>query len=178
MVNNKKNSRIEKRKMALERKKQKTIKLFAIAIVMAVVFIGVIYVIMISGNSSNDNIIQPTVPSSSEIRIPLADITYDVQKYSHFVDDVEMRFFAVKGSDEQTHVALDACDLCYHAKKGYEQNNDVMTCINCGLEFSINNLGTDNTEGGCWPSYVPIIIDGDDVVVNIEDLAEKSYMFE
>lgn len=177
MGSSKKNSRMEKRKQALERKKQKNTKIVGVTILLAVVFIAVAYVIMISGNSTNDGITRSTVSSGNEIRIPVADISYDVQKYSQVVDDIEMRFFAVMGSDEQIHVALDACDQCFRAKKGYIQDNDDMKCINCGLVFSIISIGTDNTEGGCWPSYVPISIDGDEVVINIEDLAEKSYMF-
>jgi uncharacterized membrane protein len=177
MGSSKKNSRLEKRKQALERKKQKNMKIVVATIVLAVVFIGVAFIILTNGNSTNDGITQSAVSSGNEIRIPVAEISYDAQKYSQVVDDIEMRFFAVIGSDEQIHVALDACDQCYRAKKGYIQDNDDMKCINCDLTFAINSIGTDNTEGGCWPSYVPISYDGDEVVINIEDLAEKSYMF-
>jgi uncharacterized membrane protein len=52
-----------------------------------------------------------------------------------------------------------------------------MQCINCGKTFSITSIGTDNTAGGCWPSYLPMKIDSDNIVIKISDLKEKSYMF-
>ena len=83
----------------------------------------------------------------------------------------------MKGSDGNIHVALDACDVCYGAKKGYRQVDDVMHCINCGRTFPINQIGTSNTAGGCWPSFIPTTNDGDDIVIDISDLEEKAYMF-
>ena len=75
------------------------------------------------------------------------------------------------------HVAFDACDVCYEAKKGYKQNGDVMQCLNCGKTFSITSIGIDNTVGGCWPSYLPMKIENDTVIIKISYLKAKSYMF-
>jgi len=55
----------------------------------------------------------------------------------------------VKDKFGTVHVAFDACDVCYEAKKGYKQNGDVMLCLNCGKTFSITSIGIDNTVGGC-----------------------------
>jgi len=63
-------------------------------------------------------------------------------------------------------------------KKGYRQNGDVMTCINCGLEFDIAGLGNLNSGGGCWPSNLSKRIDGDYVVIDTEDLEDKLFMFQ
>jgi len=52
-----------------------------------------------------------------------------------------------------------------------------MHCINCGKEFSINSIGTDNTAGGCWPSYLPIKIENENIIINKSDLEDKQYMF-
>ena len=83
----------------------------------------------------------------------------------------------MKDKQGNVHVAFDACDVCYEAKKGYRQNGDVMHCINCGKEFSITSIGVENTVGGCWPSFLPMNSDGNDVVIKIADLESKSYMF-
>ena len=107
-----------------------------------------------------------------------SEIGSEAKFYTHdTADGANMRFFAVYGSDGDVHVALDVCDLCYGAKKGYRQIEDVMHCINCGREFPIISIGTENTAGGCWPSYIPIEIDGDEVVIKTSDLEEKEYMF-
>lgn len=52
-----------------------------------------------------------------------------------------------------------------------------MHCINCGRTFPINQIGTSNTAGGCWPSFIQTTNDGDDIVIDISDLEEKAYMF-
>ena len=90
---------------------------------------------------------------------------------------VSIRYFAVKDAQGNVHVAFDACDVCYEAKKGYKQDGDVMQCLNCGKTFSITSIGTENTAGGCWPSFLPMNVDGNDVVIKITDLEAKSYMF-
>ena len=52
-----------------------------------------------------------------------------------------------------------------------------MQCINCGLEFSISGLGTENTGGGCWPSFIDKTTVDDQLVIKISDLEAKSFMF-
>jgi uncharacterized membrane protein len=171
----------ERRKLEFEQREKKTKNIaIAIVVVVAIISIGVFYVISTAGNEniSNNKTTQSTMPQSdTEIRIPVASITTEAEFYSHESDDGEIRFFTVIGSDDEIHVALDACDVCYHAKKGYEQAGNEMRCINCGLKFAINGIGSENKGGGCWPSYIPINIDGDDIVIQISDLEEKSYMF-
>jgi uncharacterized membrane protein len=171
----------ERRRLAFEHRKKKTKNMVIILVALiAIISIGVFYVVSTAGNEDNSNnkTTQPTMPQSdTEIRIPVGSISNDAEFYTHDSDDGEIRFFAVIGPDDEIHVALDACDVCYGAKKGYRQEDDVMHCINCGKTFPITSLGTENTAGGCWPSYIPINIDGDDVVIQISDLEEKSYMF-
>lgn len=116
--------------------------------------------------------------AQSDIRIPVSEFTDEAKYYRYDDDGVELRFFGVRGSDEDEHIAYDACDVCYDAKKGYTQNGEVMTCNNCGQEFEINSLGTDNDDGGCWPSHLNLTKENDEIVVKIEDLKEKRYLFE
>ena len=75
-------------------------------------------------------------------------------------------------------MALDACDLCYSAKKGYDHIDDIMRCINCGRQFPISNIGIENTAGGCWPSFIPIDIDDEQVKIKVSDLEAKRFMCE
>jgi uncharacterized membrane protein len=175
-------NKAEKRKMEQLRRRKRNMKYMS---AISFILIAVIAIVIVASMSSNPNVdIKSDEPtkvsediSDTEISIPVADIESDAQFYSYDADGVEVRYFAVIGSDGDVHVALDACDVCYHAKKGYRQVEEVMQCINCGLEFPTNSIGTDNTAGGCWPSYIPIKIDGDNVIIQKSDLAAKSYMF-
>lgn len=178
MGKNKKLNSAEKRKKEFEQRRKGQYKIIASLVVIALIFSGVFYVLTSNNESKNKNVTREIVPSDDTIQIPLGDISNEADFYSYDSDGIEIEFFTIKRTDNQVHVALNACDLCYHAKKGYVQTEDVMQCINCGLTYPINGIGTTNTEGGCWPSYVPINIDGDNVVIEKSDLDSKKFMFE
>ena len=161
---NNKLRRAERRKMELARRKKRTrtIVLGSIAIIL-VICLGVYFALSIGGEEKSVKTTESQ--SETEILIPLAGITNEAEFYSYDSNGVEMQFFAVRDSDGGVRIALDACDLCYDAKKGYRQDGAVMHCINCGNEYLISGLGTENTQGGCWPSYIPININGENVVI-------------
>ncbi len=171
----------ELRKRELEQRKMAN----KITIVVALALIGIVgfgIYYGLSGGDSGEGY-QPTSQSQppqtqAEVRIPLSQISDAAKFYTYDATGVDIRYFAVSGSDGNTHVAFDACDVCYDAKKGYKQEEEVMKCNNCGKVFSINSIGTENTAGGCWPSYLPMRIDGGDVVIKNSDLEAKKYMFQ
>jgi uncharacterized membrane protein len=125
---------------------------------------------------------QPAIPAQSvsptDVAVPLADVSATASFYSYNSSGTTVRFFVVRGSDGQVHAATDACDVCYPAKKGYQQTGEVMTCNNCGKTFAINRLGSENTAGGCWPSHLPMRIEGNNVLVSKADLDAKITMFQ
>jgi uncharacterized membrane protein len=130
-----------------------------------------------NNSNTNTNSNSPPQQTETEVRIPISDISTTATFYSYDSNSVTVRYFAVKDKQGTVHVAFDACDVCYEAKKGYKQNGDLMQCLNCGKTFSITSIGTENTAGGCWPSFLPMNIDGNDVVITLADLEAKSYMF-
>jgi uncharacterized membrane protein len=89
-----------------------------------------------------------------------------------------LKYFAVLGSDGNVHLAFDACNVCYEAKKGYEQSGDKARCRNCGKTFSIYDIGDKNTAGGCWPAYLPHTLSGDGVAIKTSDLETGKYLFQ
>jgi uncharacterized membrane protein len=128
-------------------------------------------------SDSNTNSNLPPQQTDTEIFIPISNLSTTAKFYSFESEGVTIQYFAVTDVSGNVHIAFDVCDVCYEAKKGYRQNGDVMHCNNCGKEFPIISIGTDNTAGGCWPSYLPMRIDNDTVVIKISDLKAKSYMF-
>jgi hypothetical protein len=129
-------------------------------------------------NGTDDNGTSEEPEPIPAMQIPTGEITTDAKWYPYDSDGVEIRFFAVKSNDQEIHVAFDACDVCYQEKKGYRQENIQMTCNNCDNSYPIKLLGTENDQGGCWPSYLPISIEENYVIIKISDLEEKRYMFE
>ena len=155
-----------------------------------IIFIGVVaiqVILLLAGcttNTQNNNNSNTNTNSNlelqqneTEVRIPISNITTSAKFYSYDSNGITVRYFAVKDASSNVHVAFDACDVCYEAKKGYKQDGDVMQCLNCGKTFSITRIGTENTAGGCWPSFLQMTVDGNDVVIKITDLEAKSYMF-
>jgi uncharacterized membrane protein len=172
----------ERRKREQMRRTKRNQKIIVATSLSIIAVLSLVIVISMPGNPNDQNqnseIATPSdVISQTEVSIPLSEISSNAKFYSYDSNGVKIRYFAVEGSDGNVHVAFDACDVCYDAKKGYRQNGDVMHCINCGKEFSINSIGTDNIAGGCWPSYLPMDIIGDDIVIQKSDLDEKAYMF-
>jgi len=111
------------------------------------------------------------------VRIPVSQLSTSALFYTYNSGGTDVRYFAAVGSDGKVHMAMDACDVCYAENKGYQQVGDVMKCNNCGKEFAINSVGTENLAGGCWPSYLPVTVSGGDAVVDITDLKTKTFMF-
>ncbi|UCF07937.1 MAG: DUF2318 domain-containing protein [Thermoplasmata archaeon] len=128
------------------------------------------------GNDDNGTSEEPEPVTA--LQIPTAETTTDAKWYPYDSDGVEIRFFAVRSNDGEIHVAFDACDVCYAEKKGYRQEGIQMTCNNCGQSFPIKAIGSENLKGGCWPSYLPVTIEDDYIIIMISDLEEKRYMFE
>ncbi len=130
------------------------------------------------GGGNPDNGTDEEPEPITAVQIPTSDVTTDAKWYPYDYENIEIRFFAVASNDGEIHVAFDACDVCYEEKLGYRQENIQMVCNNCGQSFFIKRIGTDNEEGGCWPSYLPMTIEDDNVIILISDIEGKSWMFE
>lgn len=89
-------------------------------------------------------------------------------------ENKNVRFFAMKSSDGVYRAALDSCDVCWEAKKGYVQDGDDMVCRKCGRHF--HSAKINEVSGGCNP--VPLtrsVADGHLVIAASDLEAGKSY---
>jgi uncharacterized membrane protein len=101
------------------------------------------------------------------VEIEVSSLSGDVQYFSHETDDgVTVNFFAVMGDDGDPHVAFDACEVCFPAGLGYSQSGDQMVCNNCGNRFGINDIGTANVGGGCWPGYLELTVEEGTILID------------
>ena len=174
------NQKVSKRQQELARRQDRMDQMRKL-IIPAILIVIVAFAIMIAmGNDSGEGY-EPTdsvyVNDNNEIEIDASEVTNSARFYSYDVSGTEVRFFAVRGTDDQVRVALDACDVCYSVKKGYRQAGTNMKCNNCGNEYATDGIGTKNIEGGCWPSYIPIDVEAGKVLVAMKGLTDKKYMF-
>jgi len=172
-----KGKRSEIRKVELARRRRtRRISIAASFLVIGVV--GIALYFSSQGSTPGPSPVQAPPPQiENAVKISTSQLSTSAQFYTYNSGGTLVRYFGAVGSDGNVHVATDACDVCYSEKKGYRQVGDVMKCNNCGKEFAINSVGTENLSGGCWPSYLPVTISGEDAVVQLSDLKAKSYMF-
>jgi len=174
-------NKAERRKMLLEQRKKKSRTMIVVAVLAITIMCLGVYFVISTGENGNIQVNKPSQSTMNQdetnVWVPLSGITDEADFFEYDSDGVGIRFFAVKGSDREVRIALDACDVCFNAKKGYTQAGDDMQCINCGNRYSIDGLGTENIGGGCWPSYLPIEVNGDYVYIKISDLENKRDMF-
>ncbi|MBT3582500.1 DUF2318 domain-containing protein [Candidatus Woesearchaeota archaeon] len=137
-----------------------------------------ILTILVSGCITGDSSITggAAADNSEYIKIPLSELSEDVKFYSFDDSGVEIKYFAVIGSDGEPRTAFDACDVC-GGDKGYKQEGQDITCRNCGRSFLIDGLGTQNKGSGCWPSYLPHKIEGDNLLIKISNIKGGKYQF-
>jgi uncharacterized membrane protein len=110
------------------------------------------------------------------VTIPLAQVSDGKAHHFRFEDQgVELKFFVVKSSDNVIRAAFDACDVCFHAKKGYSQDKEFMVCNNCGMRFHSSRIN--EVEGGCNPSPLARTVEGDSIVITTADLISGKKYF-
>ncbi|MDO9582075.1 MAG: DUF2318 domain-containing protein [Desulfomicrobium sp.] len=114
---------------------------------------------------------------NGQVVIPVDRVSDGKAHHFRFKDaGVELTFFVLKSSDGAIRVAFDACDVCYHAKKGYSQDKDFMICNNCGMKFHSLRIG--DVEGGCNPAPLKRAVEGDAIVIATSDLAAGKRFFQ
>jgi hypothetical protein len=126
-------------------------------------------------NSPLPNKQYPAIKADNgEIHIPTS--IFEDRK-AHFYsttlpDGQPINFFILKSADGVIRAAIDACDVCYAARKGYHQDGDDLVCNNCGLHFPSNRIN--EVKGGCNPSPLTRTVEGNSVVIKISDLVRDN----
>ena len=147
-----------------------------------IILIGLLGILLLAitgcGTSSNKSgVTGNAVAESGEyIKIPLSDLSSTVNFYELNDGGTDIRYFAVLGSDGKPRTAFDACDVC-GGYKGYKQKGSDIECRNCGRVFNIDGLGTENKGYGCWPSYLPHEVQGDNVIIKVSDIKSGKSRF-
>jgi len=160
------------------KKKSKTTPVL-IVVVLALAAVGAYLVFSASrDNPAGTPIASSASPASDsrDIKIALADLNGTAKFFDYkTVDNKPMRFFVIKSSDGVYRAALDACDTCYHAKKGYHQEGDDMICNNCGLHF--HSAKINEVHGGCNPVALPRNVEGNQLVIKANELDSRAGYF-
>ena len=160
-----------------QKKKRTNTKLLVAIAVAAILIAGGGFVVWSGAGGLLNSNARATQLSAAQgvVKIPLSNITNTISFYTYESNGTVIKFFAVKGTDGNVHVAFDACDVC--GPKGYQQSGSDLVCNNCHRHFAINTIGTANVNGGCNPAYLPMSISGNSVVIKTSDLVTKESTF-
>ena len=120
--------------------------------------------------ASHDPFPLVTANAAGEVRFALSEFSDGLVHFYTFMtaDSSPVEFFVVWTPDNVVRTALNACDVCYRAKRGYHQDGDVVVCNNCGNRFPVGQV--DAVNGGCNPTPLAARIDGSDLVISAADL--------
>lgn len=112
------------------------------------------------------------------VRHPAAELADG--KARHFSiktpEGTTVRYFLVQDGRGKVRAALDACDVCWRAGLGYEQQGEFMICRNCGRRFA--TVQVSEQRGGCNPVPLEAKIEQGQVLVKAKDLMEGRSYFE
>jgi hypothetical protein len=130
----------------------------------------------VAATSNHEPFPLATADASGAIRFPVAQFAdFAAHHFTYMQDGQPIEFFVLKSADGVIRAAFNACDVCYGAKRGYTQDGDYMVCNNCGLTFPSNRINI--VQGGCNPAPLDRQIEGDELVINIADLATGARFF-
>lgn len=108
-------------------------------------------------------------PAGEDVSVPLSELSDKARFYEYkTASGKTVRFFVMKSSDGVYRAALDACDVCFAAKKGYRQQGDDMVCNNCGNHF--HSAQINEAKGGCNPVGLERKVEGDRLTVSAKEL--------
>ncbi|GFO54594.1 hypothetical protein GMSM_16010 [Geomonas sp. Red276] len=158
----------------MERLCKNGIKLGVLAVVLVVAVVTAVWAFEFPGLGGK---YQKVKAANGVVSVPLAKVNDgNAHFFKYSEGGKELNFFIVKGSGGQIHSAFDACDVCYHEKKGYVQQGGNMICKNCNKKFPITQIGA-QADGGCNPSYLPARVDASTVRIKVSDLKGGARLF-
>lgn len=110
------------------------------------------------------------IETADAVKIPLTALDPGKALFlQQDVDGRQLHYFALKSSDGVYRAALDACDVCFRANRGYRQEGDLMVCNNCGQTFPSAKIG--EVKGGCNPHSLARKVEGQYLVIKKTDIA-------
>lgn len=175
------NDKMASKKAAVLGTEKKRHRPLAVILTCVVLVAGGIYFVVHRMNAGNSD--TPVVQAQVSANAAATEFAYPValfedgnaRHYEYKGPGVTIKYFILKSSDGVVRAAFDACDVCWRAGKGYYQVGDNMVCRNCGQRFA--SIKVNEVKGGCNPSPLTRSIQGNNVVIRINDILEGSQYF-
>ena len=142
-------------------------------------FLGVILVAITavafsacSGKGGGTNLVTPT---NGAVAIPVSQINDGSAHFFKVKADtgIMVTFFTLKSADGIIRAAVDSCDVCFKAGKGYYQQGDFMVCENCGQKFASARIN--EVKGGCNPAPLVRSVSNNTLYITMNEINKNSW---
>ncbi|MHB8791845.1 MAG: Fe-S-containing protein [Thermoleophilia bacterium] len=115
---------------------------------------------------------EPVEVQADRAVVPMADLEDgEMHKYTYTSSEGSIRFDIIKYEDEYMAV-FDTCEIC-PAKGFLQEGEDTVVCKNCNAPIDISTLPDG---GGCNPMVLESSVDGDNVVIELDDMMDPEVM--
>jgi uncharacterized membrane protein len=178
----KSNARETKKAIVLNSGRKSPVPMIIITVAALAVAVGLGLLFAPGGDSpiSPENGVPQAATSDANGRIAYAVNMFDDGKarffqYADAEGNTTIKYFILKSTDGVIRAAFDACDVCWPEGKGYEQDGTVMVCLNCGRRFA--SVKVNEVQGGCNPAPLQRTIQGDQVVIHVDDIKQGRAYF-
>jgi uncharacterized membrane protein len=145
-----------------------------IALIAVVAVAGIVGAFLVLQGPSAGNASVKSI--AGEVRLDMNQISDGQAHYFKYATDKgTISFFVIRSVDGVMRAAFDACDVCYHEKKGYRQEGNMMVCNNCNMKFRSDLIN--DVKGGCNPAPLNRRIEGSQLVITEKDLLNGAWYF-
>ena len=111
-----------------------------------------------------------------DVTMPVAQVNDGkAHFFSYDAGGTTVKYFVLADKNGKVRAALDACQVCFAQKKGYQQQGDAMQCNNCGKVFPSAKINV--ITGGCNPIPLDRSISGDQLTITTDSLTQGVQYF-
>lgn len=163
-------SRADQRlKLAQEKRQRIQRTAAAVLSLLIVLFIGYDFVY----GQNKKRLSEPEVVTAQdgEVRIPLSRLA-DHDFHRFVLSGTSVRFIVLKTDEETMATAFDACEIC--GSQGYIYESGSLICLNCDADINKSTLGR---SGGCNPVPLMSKVEGDSLLVRVDDVMKEESKF-
>ena len=167
--------RAEKRAQFEEPRSRTTMHITLAALALVAVAVIAAVVMMNRGGAEVATATTAAAPGG-DVTLPLAEVgDGQAHFYSYDAGGTTVKYFVLADKNGEVRAALDACEVCFAQKKGYQQEGDSMVCNNCGQTFPSDQINV--VTGGCNPIPLDMTTSGGELTITTDSLTQGVQYF-
>jgi uncharacterized membrane protein len=143
----------------------------------ALVVVALVTFVVVSGRGGGETATATVAAApGADVTIPVASVNDGkAHFFTYDAGGTTVKYFVLSDGDGKVRAALDACEVCYPQRKGYQQEGDTMVCNNCGQVFPAKDINV--ITGGCNPIPLKRSVSGDTLTITVDSIEAGAQYF-